>query len=348
MRSCSWIPPFCVPSRGSIGPTCFSVCRSIPRWPANVKTALKPLQAFCSRLRLMRARFRLIWMRRLARPGLIPTPWHSADYVSRPLVDDAPVRRVRHRRGDATRATASCWSKARPACRVAFDLPTQIGYDADDPMALGEVGKVGVSISSVDDMARAVRRHSAGQGLDQHDHQRAGGGAAGDVHRRRPGARASPESQLRGTVQNDILKEYIARGTYIFPPQPSMRLITDLFAYCSEHVPQLEHHQHQRLSHPRGGLAPPCRKWPSRWPTASPTCRRRSTPGWTSTTSRRSCRSSSTRTTTFLEEVAKFRAARRLWARIMRERFGAQNPRKLDAALPHADRRQHADGAAAG
>src|SRR5574341_237760 len=114
---------------------------------------------------------------------------------------------------------------------VAFDLPTQIGYDADDPMALGEVGKVGVSISSIADMAALFD----GIPLDQVSTSMTINAPAAILLAfyiavaRRQGV--SPR-QLRGTVQNDILKEYIARGTYIFPPAPSMRLITDLFRYC--------------------------------------------------------------------------------------------------------------------
>src|SRR5262244_195662 len=91
---------------------------------------------------------------------------------------------------------------------VAFDLPTQLGYDSDDPLAAGEVGRTGVAIDSIVDMEELL---AEGQGI--------------------------PGERLRGTVQNDILKEYIARGNYIFPPRPSMRLTTDLFAYCAERLP---------------------------------------------------------------------------------------------------------------
>ena len=120
---------------------------------------------------------------------------------------------------------------------VAFDLPTQIGYDADDSMALGEVGKVGVSISSVQDMARLFE----GIPLDRVSTSMTINAPAAILLAmyiavgKRQGV---PAEKLRGTVQNDILKEYLARGTYIFPPSPSMRLITDLFAYCERHVPK--------------------------------------------------------------------------------------------------------------
>ena len=136
----------------------------------------------------------------------------------------------------------------------AFDLPTQMGYDSDHPRAEGEVGKVGVAIDSLADMRLLL----AGLPLDKVTTSmtinataailllllRAGG----------RGAAASIPTLLGGTIQNDILKEYVARGTYIYPPRPSMRLITDTFAYCAEHLPELEHHLHLRLPHPRGRL----------------------------------------------------------------------------------------------
>src|SRR5271157_1280273 len=114
---------------------------------------------------------------------------------------------------------------------VAFDLPTQIGYDADDTMALGEVGKVGVSISSVEDMARLFDQIP----LDKVSTSMTINAPAGVLLAmyiavaKRQGVEMKA---LRGTIQNDILKEYVARGTYIFPPMPSMRLITDIFSFC--------------------------------------------------------------------------------------------------------------------
>ena len=119
---------------------------------------------------------------------------------------------------------------------VAFDLPTQIGYDADDPMALGEVGKVGVSISSLDDMAALLQEIPLGE-VSTSMTINAPAAILLAMYiavARRQGVEAH---RLRGTIQNDILKEYIARGTYIFPPAPSMRLITDVFSYCQREVP---------------------------------------------------------------------------------------------------------------
>jgi methylmalonyl-CoA mutase N-terminal domain/subunit len=120
---------------------------------------------------------------------------------------------------------------------VAFDLPTQMGYDADHPMAEGEVGKVGVSISSLEDMEQLL----AGIPLDKVTTSMTINATAPILLAlyvavaRRQGV---DPRVISGTVQNDILKEYIARGTYIYPPRPSLRLITDLFAYCAESVPQ--------------------------------------------------------------------------------------------------------------
>src|SRR2546426_9790521 len=208
---------------------------------------------------------------------------------------------------------------------VAFDLPTQMGHDADAPMARGEVGKVGVSISSLKDMETLLQGIPLGE-------------VSISMTINPPAALllllyelvaeqqgVSPE-RLQGTVQNDILKEYAARGTYIFPPRASMRLITDLFSYCARSLPNWNtisisgYHMREAgstaaeeialtLSHaiayvqaaqaaglsvdhfaPRVSFFFACHM-------------------------------------DFFEEVAKFRAARRIWARIMRDRFDARDPR---------------------
>ncbi|MCJ7824653.1 MAG: methylmalonyl-CoA mutase family protein, partial [Anaerolineales bacterium] len=119
---------------------------------------------------------------------------------------------------------------------VAFDLPTQIGYDADDPLATGEIGKVGVSISSLEDMLQLfdgipLERVSTSMTINAPAAILLAMYVATAKHQ------GLDPRKLRGTIQNDILKEYIARGTYIFPPSPSMRLITDVFQYCHEHIP---------------------------------------------------------------------------------------------------------------
>ncbi len=120
---------------------------------------------------------------------------------------------------------------------VAFDLPTQIGYDADDPMAQGEVGKVGVSISSHARTWRRCSRRSRWSKVSTSMTINAPAGILLAMYIAVAKKQGADIRKLRGTVQNDILKEYVARGTYIFPPAPSMRLITDIFQYCAREVP---------------------------------------------------------------------------------------------------------------
>jgi methylmalonyl-CoA mutase, N-terminal domain len=210
---------------------------------------------------------------------------------------------------------------------VAFDLPTQIGMDSDDPLARGEVGKVGVAIDSIEDMEILLE----GIPLDE---------ISMSMTINAPAAillamvlvvaerRGNDWSSLRGTVQNDILKEYAARGTYIFPPRPSLRLVTDMFEFCAEHVPNWNtisisgYHIREAGSTAAEELA------------------------FTLANAIEYVGSALERGLLvddfaprisfffnahnhFLEEVAKFRAARKLWARLMRERFGAKDPRSM-------------------
>src|SRR5687767_11493475 len=119
---------------------------------------------------------------------------------------------------------------------VAFDLPTQIGYDADDPIAQGEVGKVGVSISSIHDMEQLFDQIPL-EKVSTSMTMNAPAGILLAMYITVAKKQGADIRKLRGTIQNDILKEYIARGTYIFPPAPSMRLITDIFSFCAQEVP---------------------------------------------------------------------------------------------------------------
>src|SRR6185503_15356655 len=119
---------------------------------------------------------------------------------------------------------------------VAFDLPTQIGYDADDPIAQGEVGKVGVSISSIHDMEQLFDQIPL-EKVSTSMTMNAPAGILLAMYIAVAKKQGADIRKLRGTIQNDILKEYIARGTYIFPPAPSMRLITDIFSFCAQEVP---------------------------------------------------------------------------------------------------------------
>jgi methylmalonyl-CoA mutase N-terminal domain/subunit len=210
---------------------------------------------------------------------------------------------------------------------VAFDLPTQIGLDSDDPLAQGEVGKVGVAIDSLDDMERLF----ADIPLDEVSTSMTINATAAillSLYLAVARKQNVPFNKLRGTLQNDILKEYIARGTYIYPPAPSLRLVTDIFAYCAREVPN--------------------------WNTISISGYHIREAGSTAVqevaftiadgiTYVEAALEAGLKIDDFaprisfffnahnnlLEEIAKFRAARRLWARIMRERFKARDPRSL-------------------
>jgi methylmalonyl-CoA mutase, N-terminal domain len=208
---------------------------------------------------------------------------------------------------------------------VAFDLPTQMGHDADAPEARSEVGRVGVSISSVVDMDELLRDLP----LDRVSTSMTINATAATLlafYLTVAERRGVPAAALAGTVQNDILKEFIARGTYIFPPGPSLRLVTDVFGYCKDHVP--------------------------RWNTISISGYHLREAGCTAVQEVaftlanavayvQAAEAAGLQVDEFapqlsfffnahndlIEEVAKFRAARRLWARLMRERFGARDPR---------------------
>jgi methylmalonyl-CoA mutase N-terminal domain/subunit len=208
---------------------------------------------------------------------------------------------------------------------VAFDLPTQIGYDADDPLALGEVGKVGVAVSSLADMETLLD----GIPLDRVSISMTINAAAAIlvamviVVARKQGV---DPKVLRGTVQNDILKEYIARGTYIFPPAPSLRLITDLLRYCAREVP---HWNTISISgyHIREAGATAVQEVAFTLANAIEYVQAALDAGLAVDDFAPQLAFFFNAHNNLFEEVAKFRAARRLWARIMRERFGAQDPK---------------------
>ena len=210
---------------------------------------------------------------------------------------------------------------------VAFDLPTQMGYDSDHGLALGEVGRAGVAVSSLSDMEDLLD----GIPLDKVSTSMTINATAAILLAMyvATGERAGvPVAALRGTVQNDILKEYIARGTYIYPPQASMRIVTDLMAWTSRHAPRWNaisisgYHMReagatavQELAFTLGNAI------------AYIEAARRAGLEVDEFAPRLSFFFSSDRD--FLEEVAKFRAARRMYARIMKERFGARDPRSM-------------------
>ncbi len=227
--------------------------------------------------------------------------------------------------GETNRRFRYLLEQGQSGLSVAFDLPTQMGYDADHEVARSEVGKVGVAISSVEDMAVLfeaipLERVSTSMTINST------ASILLCLYMAVGERQGVPADRLSGTVQNDILKEYIARGTYVFPPGPSMRLITDTFAFCRERVP--------------------------RWNTISISGYHLREAGSTAAQEVAFTLANGIAYVTaaqeaglkvdefapqlsfffnahnnLLEEVAKFRAARRLWARIMRERFDARDPR---------------------
>lgn len=208
---------------------------------------------------------------------------------------------------------------------VAFDLPTQIGYDTDDPIALGEVGRTGVAISSLEDMANLFRDIP----LDKVSTSMTINAPAAVLLAmyialaKRQGVEIR---ELRGTVQNDILKEYIARGTYIFPPKPSMRLITDVFSYCHNEVP---HWNTISISgyHIREAGATAVQEVAFTLANAIAYVQAAVDVGLNVDEFGTQLSFFFNAHNNFFEEIAKFRAARRMWAKIMRERFQARNQR---------------------
>jgi methylmalonyl-CoA mutase, N-terminal domain len=208
---------------------------------------------------------------------------------------------------------------------VAFDLPTQMGYDSDHPLAEGEVGRAGVAIDSIDDMAELF----AGIPL-------------GDVSTsmtinataivllalyvavgRRHGA---DQRALSGTIQNDILKEYVARGTYIFPPRPSLRIVTDIFAWCERELPNWNTISISGY-HIREAGSTAVQEVAFTFANALAYVQAAIDAGLDVDRFGQRISFFFNAHNDFLEEVAKFRAARRLWARLMRDRFGATHPR---------------------
>ncbi len=210
---------------------------------------------------------------------------------------------------------------------VAFDLPTQMGYDPDAPMARGEVGRVGVSIASLEDMqdlfeAIPLDRVSTSMTINATASILL---ALYVVTAKRQGV---PPERLAGTVQNDILKEYIARGTYIFPPGPSMRLITDTFAYCRDRVPRWNTISISGY-HMREAGCTAVQEVAFTLANGVAYVRAALDAGLTIDEFAPQLSFFFNAHNNLVEEIAKFRAARRLWARIMRDDFGARDPRAL-------------------
>ncbi len=218
-------------------------------------------------------------------------------------------------------------SQGQTGISVAFDLPTQIGYDPDDEMAEGEVGKVGVSICSIDDMETLFRDIPL-ETVTTSMTINATASILLALYVAVAKKQGADLSKVGGTTQNDILKEYIARGTYIFPPRPSLRLITDVFSWCSENLPQWNTISISGYHMREAG------------------CTAAQEVGFTIADAIQYTQAALDRGlkiddfaprlafffachSNFLEEIAKFRAARRIWARVVKERFGAKDPRSM-------------------
>ena len=218
-------------------------------------------------------------------------------------------------------------SQGQTGLSVAFDLPTQIGYDPDDVMAEGEVGKVGVSICSIEDMETLFRDIPL-ETVTTSMTINATASVLLALYVAVAKKQGADLTKIGGTTQNDILKEYIARGTYIFPPRPSLRLITDVFAWCNENLPSWNTISISGYHMREAG------------------CTAAQEVGFTIANAIQYTQMALDRDlkiddfaprlafffachSNFLEEIAKFRAARRVWARVVTERFGAKDPRSM-------------------
>jgi methylmalonyl-CoA mutase N-terminal domain/subunit len=208
---------------------------------------------------------------------------------------------------------------------VAFDLPTQMGYDSDEPLAHGEVGKVGVAIDSIEDMKVLF----GGLPLDTISTSMTINAPAATLllmYQLVAGAQGVPGTKLTGTIQNDVLKEYIARGTYIYPPAASLRLISDIFAYCQREIPRWNTISISGYHMAEAG-ATPAQEIAFTLANAKAYVQAALAAGLDVDDFAPRLSFFFVARTTILEEVAKFRAARRIWARIMRDEFGAKNPK---------------------
>ncbi|PJE96752.1 methylmalonyl-CoA mutase, partial [Streptomyces carminius] len=210
---------------------------------------------------------------------------------------------------------------------VAFDLPTQMGHDSDAPIASGEVGKVGVAIDSIEDMRVLFDGIPLGE-VSTSMTINAPAAVLLLLYQLVAEEQGVPAAKLTGTIQNDVLKEYIARGTYIFPPRPSLRLISDIFKYCRAEIPRWNTISISGYHMAEAG-ATPAQEIAFTLADGIEYVRTAVAAGMDVDDFAPRLSFFFVARTTILEEVAKFRAARRIWARVMRETFGAKNPRSL-------------------
>ncbi len=226
---------------------------------------------------------------------------------------------------DSNRRYKYLLSQGTTGLSVAFDLPTQIGLDSDHPLAAGEVGRVGVAIDSLADM-EALFRDIPLEHVSTSMTINSTAAILLCYYIAVAEAQGCPSDRLRGTIQNDVLKEYIARGTYIFPPAPSLRLITDLMAYCNQHLP-LWNTISISGYHIREAGATAAQEVGFTLANAETYVEAARAAGLELDDFAPRISFFFNSHSNLFEEVAKFRAARRLWARLMRERFNARNPR---------------------
>ena len=216
---------------------------------------------------------------------------------------------------------------------IAFDLPTQLGYDSDDPRAEGEVGRTGVAIDSLADMEVLLAGIPLGE-VSSSMTINAPASLLLLLYELVAEGQGVAPAALKGTVQNDILKEYIARGNYIFPPRPSMRLTTDLFAYCAERIPSWNTISISGY-HIREAGSTAVQELAFTLANGIAYAEAAVAAGLSPDEFGERLSFFFNAHNDFFQEVAKFRAARRLWARIMRDRFGVTNP-KAQALRFHA------------
>jgi methylmalonyl-CoA mutase, N-terminal domain len=265
--------------------------------------------------------------RRLGEPGQFPftrgvyptmytqRPWTMRQYAGYGTATESNARYHQLRRAGQT------------GLSVAFDLPTQMGYDSDEAIAHGEVGKVGVAIDSIEDM----RTLFDGIPLDEVSTSMTINAPAGVLlllYQLVAEEQGVPGSKLTGTVQNDVLKEYIARGTYIYPPVHSLRLTSDIFAYCKAEIPRWNTISISGYHMAEAG-ANPVQEIAFTLANGAQYVQAALDAGMAVDEFAPRLSFFFVARTTLLEEVAKFRAARRIWARMMAERFGARNPKSL-------------------
>src|SRR6202035_4986418 len=250
--------------------------------------------------------------------GVYPTMYTSRPWTMRQYAGFATAE-------DSNRRYQELIEAGTTGLSVAFDLPTQMGYDSDAPVAHGEVGKVGVAIDSVDDMRVLLRGIPLGE-VSTSMTINAPAALLLLLYQLVAEEQGVPAAALTGTIQNDILKEYIARGTYIYPPAPSLRLVADTFAYCRAEIPRWNTISISGYHMAEAG-ATPVQEIAFTLANAKEYVRAALASGLAVDEFAPRLSFFFVARTTLLEEVAKFRAARRLWASIMRNEFSAADPR---------------------